>query len=194
VSLPDLKENAVLPLLALAQLVPTVAGLFTHKHRGSKVARAAVEIAQAVTGAPTPDAAVEALKANPGALAEYQSKMEALALEEYKAESDRLTTINETMRVEATSSDPYVRRMRPTFGYAVLLQITGLVGVIGYLLVTNPLQAVSAIGAVTPFATSIFTVELSVLGVYVYQRSQEKRGAPTGGIIGAVKSLLPGGR
>lgn len=181
----------MLPILALAQLVPAVAGLFTHRKRGNKFAQAAVEVAQVVTGASTPDAAVEALRKDPSALAEYRAKMEALALEEYKAETERLEVVNETMRAEAASSDWYVRRMRPTFGYLTAAQITGLFGVICYLLLAEPITtAVPAISVLTQFAVPIFSVELSVLGVYVYQRSQEKRGAPIGGLLGAVKSLI----
>jgi phosphoglycerate-specific signal transduction histidine kinase len=67
-------------------------------------------------------------------------------------ETEKLREINASLRTEIESQDPYVRRMRPTFGY--LMAFTW---------------------AAQMFAVAIWAVGLSVLGIYVYKRSEDKK-------------------
>ena len=85
-----------------------------------------------------------------------------------------LTEINESLRAEIASQDLYVRRMRPTFGYLMAItwaaQMLGLAYVIAFEtekagVVLNGMGSLSAIWA----------VGLSVLGIYVYKRSEDKK-------------------
>lgn len=84
-----------------------------------------------------------------------------------------ITQINESLRTEALSTDPYVRRMRPTFGYIMAFTWAAQMLAIAVVILDDPDQAGRLIHAMDSLSM-IWTVGLSVLGVYVYKRSQEK--------------------
>ena len=75
---------------------------------------------------------------------------------------------------ESASEDAYVRRMRPTFGYIMALTWLAQMGAIAWVIVADPVQANLIITAMTSLGT-IWSVGLSVLGIYVYKRSEDKR-------------------
>ena len=66
--------------------------------------------------------------------------------------------------------------MRPTFGYIMALTWAAQMGAIAYVVAVEPDKAAPVIAAVASLGT-IWTVGLSVLGIYVYRRSGEKRQA-----------------
>lgn len=84
------------------------------------------------------------------------------------------TEVNQSLRAEISSEDVYVRRMRPTFGYLMAftwtLQMTGL----AYVMVFRTEEALSVLGAMDALA-AIWAMGLSVMGIYFYKRSEEKR-------------------
>lgn len=93
---------------------------------------------------------------------------------ELRLEQEKILQVNETYRSEVASNDSYVRRMRPTFGYIMALTWAAQMLAIAYVVITQPSQAsyvIEAFGALS----MIWSVGLSVLGVYVYNRSQEKK-------------------
>ena len=75
---------------------------------------------------------------------------------------------------EANSADPYVRRMRPTFGY--LMAITWAAQMLGlaYVMIFQTEKAPAVLDGMEALST-IWAVGLSVLGIYVYKRSEEKK-------------------
>jgi hypothetical protein len=75
---------------------------------------------------------------------------------------------------ERTSEDAYVSRMRPTFGYVMALTWLAQMGAIAWVIVADPVQANLIITAMASLGT-IWSVGLSVLGIYVYRRSGDKR-------------------
>lgn len=107
-------------------------------------------------------------------LAEANRHTEAMAQLELDGQGKTLSEINQSLRAEVASSDAYVRRMRPTFGYLMALtwalQMIGLAYVIVFDTANAPvvLQAMGSLG-------TIWTVGLSVLGIYVYKRSEDKK-------------------
>ena len=100
-----------------------------------------------------------------------------------------IAEVNETFRAEVKGDDPYVRRWRPTFGYAVALtwclQVAGLV----YAIVARPEQAAAIVGAMDSL-TIIWGVALSVLGVSVVKRSADKAAAAGAAPTGALAALI----
>ncbi len=98
-------------------------------------------------------------------------KMAALEADERK---NAIAEVNESLRVEVASTDPYVRRMRPTFGYIIALTWAAQMFALAYVIVFETAQAALVIEAVQSLGT-IWAVGLSVLGIYVYKRSEEKR-------------------
>jgi hypothetical protein len=109
-----------------------------------------------------------------------QRHLERMAEIEARRHTDVLGEVNRTIRAEVASSDPYVRRMRPTFGYVVALSWAAQMGAVAYVIVQDPSAAGRVVGSLAEL-TTIWGVGLSVLGVYVYQRSAEKRGLPAAG-------------
>ncbi|MCM0020058.1 MAG: holin family protein, partial [Tagaea sp.] len=81
--------------------------------------------------------------------------------------------VNATARVEAQSEDPYVRRMRPTFGYVMALTWAVQMAAVAWAIVTAPKEAAQVVEALGALSL-MWSVGLSVLGVYVYKRSSDK--------------------
>jgi biotin transporter BioY len=64
--------------------------------------------------------------------------------------------------------------MRPTFGYIIAMTWAAQMFAIAYVIVFETNQAALVIEAVQSLGT-IWAVGLSVLGIYVYKRSEEKK-------------------
>ena len=89
-------------------------------------------------------------------------------------DGEALKTINQSLQVEVASSDAYVRRMRPTFGYLMALTWAAQMFAVAYIMVFETEKAHVVINAIESLS-SIWAVGLSVLGIYVYKRSSDKR-------------------
>ena len=100
---------------------------------------------------------------------EANRHLETLAEMDVKA----LTEINTSLRAEIESSDLYVRRMRPTFGYLMAFTWGAQMFGVAYIMVFETDKASIVIEAIESLSV-IWTVGLSVLGVYVYKRSEDK--------------------
>lgn len=133
-----------------------------------------------------PDEVAKALKSDPQALIKIKrmENEQELKLREmsYQAEQKQLSEINQTMRVEAQVDDKYVRRWRPTFGYAMtatwsLIVFTIFFCVI-YTTIVHPQQlvdVVKALGSLVVDITLLFGIPMTVLGVSVKKRSDDKK-------------------
>lgn len=71
--------------MGLAQFAPGIIKLLTGSDKAGDVAQAVVGVAQAVTGAPTPEAALEQIKADPNKVLEFQQAMAAQQMEMERA-------------------------------------------------------------------------------------------------------------
>lgn len=178
----------ILPIIAgLISAAPALVGLFeTGAAEGdggtaAKVARIASDVAQAVTGKRDNGEALKALEADPELLLDYQRQTAQRAISLYQEETKRLQSVNETIRAEAASSDPYVRRMRPTMGYALIFSWTMTMAAVVFVIVSDPGAASAVIVALADLSI-MWSVALSVLGLYVYKRSEDKKPAPGAGI------------
>lgn len=107
-------------------------------------------------------------------MAEANRHAEKLAEMELRQFEASMTEVNQSLRAEVTSEDKYVRRMRPTFGY--LMAVTWAAQMLGlaYVVVFETDKAASVLEGMAALST-IWAVGLSVLGVYVYKRSEEKK-------------------
>ena len=92
-----------------------------------------------------------------------------------ESEEDRETIreVNASLRAEAASEDAYVRRMRPTFGYVMAATWAAQMGAVAWIVVRRPGEAAAVIEALGALSV-VWSVGLSVLGVYVYKRSSDK--------------------
>lgn len=147
--IPTLLAQIGLPLLVKA----VQSGLRAAKHPAAKVAvDALAEVDTAIKRA-------EISPENMAAAHRHIETMRGFDRDEFKT---LIEQVNTSLRTEVAADDIYVRRMRPTFGYIMAITI-----------LTDPASAGALMQGLGHLST-IWTVGLSVLGVYVYKRSQEK--------------------
>lgn len=190
----------------IASAAPVVAGLLTGP-AGVAVTVGGL-IAKTLGSDTDPASVAQILQTDPAAF-ERVRKFEidnetTLTRLHLEAETAQLTEINATMRAEAASLDPYVRRWRPTFGYSVALawtmQMVGLTIILGWAVIKTPASASGIIDAMARVISSLMVlwgVALSVLGINVKKRSDDKQlsaGKPQEpGMLGTLLHRLAGG-
>lgn len=111
-------------------------------------------------------------------IAEANRHAEEMAKLELEGYTNTLEETHKSMRAEISSNDPYVRRMRPTFGY--LMAVTWAAQMLGlaYVIVFETDKAGFVLNAMSNLS-AIWAMGLSVLGIYVYKRSEEKKSSAT---------------
>lgn len=113
-------------------------------------------------------------KITPEQLAEANRHAESMAMLQAEEVKAAYTQVNESLRAEVASDDAYVRRMRPTFGYLMALTWTAQMLALAYVMTFRTEQAYIVLGAMDSLA-AIWAMGLSVLGIYVYKRSEDKK-------------------
>jgi len=181
--------------LGLAQVVPGLIRWIggAESSRAARIAEQAVNLARTVAGKESGEEAVAAVQADPALALRLQQAWLAHELALTQEESRHLAEINATMRAEAVSRDAFVRRWRPTFGYAVALTWTVTMGAVSWAIVMTPARAAEIIAALVN-TSPIWGIALGVLGVSVVKRSHDKAtasGAPLPeGPLAAMKSTM----
>jgi len=99
---------------------------------------------------------------------------ERVAEIELEKHNSSLSEINTTLRQELASEDKYVRRMRPTFGYVMAATWGAQMLAIAYVLIFDTAKAGVILNGMASLS-AIWAVGLSVLGIYVYKRSEDKK-------------------
>jgi len=105
--------------MGLAQFVPQITKWITGSDKASAVAQKAVDIAQAVTGAPSGDAALKALQADPNLVLKYRQAVLDQEIEFEKFAVQNASDINETMRAEDKGDHWATYSWRPFIGLCV---------------------------------------------------------------------------
>lgn len=151
-----------------------------------------------------PEAIKRAIQADPQSavkLAEIEAthkvRLQELALqaEQMRLEDDtaRLREVNTTYRKEIASSDAYVRRMRPSAGYAAILIMLMITASICYVMLLAPESAGAVSQMVLAFQIPLSGL-LAIVGIATYRRSSEKMidagVVPNGGLIGALAERI----
>ncbi len=190
----------------IANAAPVVAGLLTGP-AGVAVTVGGL-IAKTIGSDADPVSVAAALQADPAAFErvrkfelENETTLTRLHLE---AETAQLAEVNQTIRAEAASLDPYVRRWRPTFGYSVAMawamQMIGLTIILGHAVMKDPATAPGIIDSMARVISSLMVlwgVALSVLGINVKKRSDDKQisagKTPEPGVLGTLLHKLTGG-
>lgn len=107
-------------------------------------------------------------------VAELNRHLEKMSELDAAHDASMVTQVNESLRAESASTDPYVRRMRPTFGYIIAATWGAQMLALAYIIIFDTAQAGMVIDAMAQLGT-IWGVGLSVLGIYIYKRSEEKQ-------------------
>lgn len=195
---------------AILGLVGGPLGKLIGGERGSQIAGTVVDVARKLTGADSGETALAKLSQDPEMVLRLQRELMQVERDELAAETERLSRINETMRAEIASDDPYVRRWRPYWGYwtarAWVAQVAATVAAIiasaVLAIIGRASDAAILLKAVAELSEASFAawaVALSVLGLQVYKRSQDKQvkagAAPPAGIMATLAERLGrGGR
>lgn len=129
----------------------------------------------------------------PEQMAEANRHAEAMAGMSAAADKAAYEQVNESLRAEVTSEDRYVRRMRPTFGYIIAATWGAQMMAVAYVIVFDTAQSERVIGAMQSMGT-LWTVGLSVLGIYVYKRSEDKKSLPSPPAADSSPRSFPPGR
>ena len=170
----------ILPIISgLAQLAPAILPLLGKEETTARAADAVSRIAQSVTGCPNDDDALRALSADAGLSGDFRRAMERETIALYAEETRRLEAVNQTIRAEVASADPYVRRWRPTFGYIGALSFGAMMFGLAFTIFDNPAEAANVATAIGSMA-GVWAPLMAVLGVAVWTRSQDKKPPQTG--------------
>lgn len=110
---------------------------------------------------------------SPEQLAEANRHTEKMAQMEIQTYEASLSEVNQSLRAEVASGDAYVRRMRPTFGYLMAFTWAAQMFGIAYVIIFDTDKA-GVVMAAMGNLSAIWAVGLSVMGIYVYKRSDEK--------------------
>lgn len=120
------------------------------------------------------DQAIKSGRLSTENIEEANRHIEALA----KLQSDEiragLEQVNLSLRAEIASQDKFVRRMRPTFGYIMAVSWAAQMLGIAYIIIFDTQRAGYILNSMSSLS-AIWAVGLSVLGIYVYKRSEDKK-------------------
>ncbi len=166
--------SAFLSNIGLPVLIAIVAGALgvLDNPAAKKASQALNDVATLISsGGITPEQLAEANR--------HTEKMASMEIEGYE---QALSEINQSLRAEIASNDFYVRRMRPTFGYLMAATWAAQMFGIAYVIIFDTDKA-GVVMAAMGNLSAIWAVGLSVLGIYVYKRSDEKLGAPMRDVI-----------
>ena len=186
----------------LGQAAPVVGGLL-----GGPAAGVVTSLLSQTLGVKDePDAVLAVLESNPHAVErirvlELEQKTELTRLRitaettrlvsDNIADTERLAEVNKTMRVEASSADPWVRRARATFTYCMAASWTIQTIAIAVGIVWKPEQ-LADVGTIMVALAGMWSVALTVIGVAVKERSKDKAVAaghpPKEGMLGVLAS------
>lgn len=118
--------------------------------------------------------ALKADEVTPEQVAEANRHLERMAELDSAEATAALAQVNESLRTESRSDDWYVRRWRPTFGYAVAATWTATMGATAWAIIAEPAQAPTIIAALVN-TSPIWGIALGVLGIAVVKRSHDKK-------------------
>lgn len=140
-----------------------------------------------------PEEIKQALKNDPDALLkierlekEHERELRSMTLQ---AETAQIAQINETMRAELKHDGDFKSGWRPFIGWVTGFSFGGLMLALVYAIFSEPSKANDIIES----ATVIISIMLTVLGVNIKKRSDDKAtmlGKETGGILAAVAERI----
>jgi hypothetical protein len=128
-----------------------------------------------------PEEAVQAVKADPALVLQFNQRIAEIELEYYREDTERFKEIHQTIRAELSSQNPYNRRWRVTYVYFVAFS-RGLLFLIFFCVVLYPMiwdKAVMAanVGAVKDLLAAsweLWSMALTVLGYTIKKRTEDK--------------------
>lgn len=163
--------------MALGQFVPQIVKWISGSDKAGQVAQKAVEIAQAVTGTPSGDAALKALQANPDLVIQYRKAVLDQAVEFEKLAEENAKDVNATMRAEAAAEHWPSYSWRPAIGFAVAVDLVGavivtLVAYAGVMFFGVKPEVLSYLPAMLGSLAALVGVAVPILGIASWFRGK----------------------
>ncbi|KKB80774.1 hypothetical protein VW35_00750 [Devosia soli] len=146
---------------------------------GGKIAGAAIDsLAEALGTEATGEAIAEKIDADPSSAVVVQ-RVEQQFVQDMariaEANRDAMVSYHQVLMLDANQEGILSKLWRPLFAI-VFTVMFGMVGVtICWLMWTRQLGTLQQLGEVTTFLTFMFIAGCAVLGVQIYQRSEEKK-------------------
>ena len=146
---------------------------------------------------------LKALQAKPEVLANIKlleigkkAELEALAIKSADhsttQETERIKENSLNYRAELNSGDPYVRRMRPSWGYVLMSTWAILMLAISYAIAWRDVDDVVKIIKAVSTLEWMWITALGVLGIYIKKRSDDKNPQKGIGMFGALAERIKG--
>jgi hypothetical protein len=127
-----------------------------------------------------PEEAVQAVKADPALVLQFNQRMAEIELEYYREDTERFKEIHQTIRAELSSQDPFNRRWRATYGYCVAfswaLMFLTLFCAVLYSMIWDKAAMAANVGAVKDLLAASWELWGVALTVWV---TRSKRGPRT---------------
>jgi hypothetical protein len=185
--------------MGLATVAPTIARWLGGDKAGD-VAQKVVGMAQSLTGKAEPQDAISTLLASDSARAQFIAAWKDIELGLYEAETERLKEVNKTIRAEVASSDPFVRRARSSFlwamSFAWVVEGMTIGGSIVWVTFARPelaTEVLSGLKALMEAMAEHWLYAMAVSGVAVWSRSVDKKTAmQEPGLIGRLAGAIRG--
>lgn len=173
--------TAVLTGVAIDVLVPILAKsgvpmLIEAIRSKSPLAALVIEkIAAALGVPPTPEAIAERYEVDPTGTAAVIKTVEAADPEMWRAIAEASRHVNETMRAEYGDKPLLLQRLwRPIFGFTFTFAFGGLMIAVVATILRGDVMTLNSLVGVSALLMSVMAMGAAVLGVYVWQRTQEK--------------------
>lgn len=164
--------------MGLAQFAPSLVKWITGSDKAGDAAQKAIDIAKAVTGQPTGDAALQALQADPALVLKYRQAVLDQEIEFQKLAVANAADVNKTMQAESASEHWPTYSWRPFIGFAVGFNV--IVSSVLVLIVFGPVMfgvaaataAVASLPSVLGALAGINATVLPILGIASWFRGK----------------------
>lgn len=162
--------------MGLAQFAPSLVKWITGSDKAGDAAQKAIDIAKAVTGAPTGDAALAALTADPNLVLKYRQAVLDQELEFQRLAVENAGDINKTMQAEAASEHWPTYGWRPAIGFAVALSILAcavtVVAAYAAAMISGQTQALQFLPGMLAAMAGVIGVASPILGIASWFRGK----------------------
>lgn len=164
--------------MGLAQFAPSLVKWITGSDKAGDAAQKAIDIAKAVTGQATGDAALQALQADPSLVLKYRQAVLDQEVEFQKLAVANAADVNKSMQAEAGSEHWPTYSWRPFIGFVfgVNLLVAGLTTSAVYIAVmcgvTSAVQALGSLPAMIGALGAVNGAALPILGIASWFRGK----------------------
>lgn len=184
--------------LGLASVAPSLVRWLTGSDKAADIASQVVGVAQTLTGKAERADAVSALLADPAVRAQFIAAWKDIELGLYEAETRRLGEVNQTIRAEVASGDPFVRRARSSFlwamSFAWIIEGVTIGAAIVWVSLWRPDQAgavLAGLKALMEATAEHWMYAMAVSGVAVWARTRDKQtAAQSPGLLQSLRGMI----